>query len=104
VRQARPHIAKAGEQTLLACTACSGCPGATTCTPLIVGGEVIGSVLADHAHPHDELEKRAIREAVTQAAPSSVTCETSPWPNGAPPPMASPVCPTSIGYTTPCGE
>jgi hypothetical protein len=60
VRQARPHTAKAGEQPLLACTACSGCAGATTCTPLIVGGEVIGSVLADHAHPHDEHEKRAI--------------------------------------------
>jgi hypothetical protein len=60
VRQARPHIAKAGERTLLACTVCSGCAGATTCTPLIVGGEVIGSVLADHVHPYDEHETRAI--------------------------------------------
>jgi diguanylate cyclase (GGDEF)-like protein len=69
VRKARPHSAAAGQDALLGCPVCSGCAGLTTCTPLIVGGEVIGSVLANHEAPLAETEQRSIREAVTQAAP-----------------------------------
>jgi diguanylate cyclase (GGDEF)-like protein len=69
IRKARPHTSLDGEQSLLACSVCSGCPALTTCTPLIVGGEVIGSVLADHAQPLTDTEQRSIREAVTQSAP-----------------------------------
>jgi diguanylate cyclase (GGDEF)-like protein len=69
IRKARPHTSAEGQGSLLACSVCSGCPSLTTCTPLIVGGEVIGSVLADHSQPLNDTEQRSIREAVTQAAP-----------------------------------
>jgi diguanylate cyclase (GGDEF)-like protein len=69
VRKARPHTAAGAQDSLLACPVCSGCPGLVTCTPLIVGGEVIGSVLANHERALDETDQRSIREAVTQAAP-----------------------------------
>ena len=51
IRKARPHDATDAADALLACGVCSGCPGLTTCTPLIVGGEVIGSVLANSRRP-----------------------------------------------------
>jgi hypothetical protein len=38
IRKARPHTSADGQQSLLACAVCSGCPSMTTCTPLIVGG------------------------------------------------------------------
>ena len=69
VRKARPHASDGDEGNLLACSVCSRCPGRSTCTPLVVGGEVIGSVLANHERPLDGNDQRAIREAVTQAAP-----------------------------------
>ncbi len=69
VRKGRPHKADGSAPSLLGCAVCSGCPGETTCTPLVVGGEVIGSVLANHGEPLDELGERSIREAVAQAAP-----------------------------------
>ena len=69
IRKARPHDVTDVADALLACAVCSGCPGLTTCTPLIVGGEVIGSVLAVHEDPLSDVEQRSIREAVTQAAP-----------------------------------
>jgi diguanylate cyclase (GGDEF)-like protein len=69
IRTARSHSTAAGQDSLLACPVCFGCPGLTTCTPLVVGAEVIGSVLTNHANPLDDTEQRSIREAVTQAAP-----------------------------------
>jgi diguanylate cyclase (GGDEF)-like protein len=39
------------------------------CTPLTVGGEVIGSVLVNHDRPLGGDDERRIRESVTQAAP-----------------------------------
>jgi diguanylate cyclase (GGDEF)-like protein len=69
VRMARSHSGSHGDEYLRACPVCSKCPDRTTCTPLLVRGEVIGSVLANHAHLLDEHEQRSIREAVTQAAP-----------------------------------
>ena len=41
----------------------------TTCTPLLVGGEVIGSVLVSHDGPLDEDHRVSLAETVTQAAP-----------------------------------
>ena len=64
VRQARPHEGGSDNEPLLACSVCSGCPALTTCTPFIVGGEVIGSVVVEHERPLDETSQRAIREAV----------------------------------------
>ena len=69
VRNAQPHTAHPGEQNLVSCPVCTHCSARTTCTPLIVGGQVIGSVLADHPDPLDALQRRAIVDSVNQAAP-----------------------------------
>jgi diguanylate cyclase (GGDEF)-like protein len=69
VRMARPHDGTYGADTLLSCSVCAQCPGQTTCTPLLVGGEVIGSILAHHQQPLGDHEQRSIREVVIQAAP-----------------------------------
>jgi diguanylate cyclase (GGDEF)-like protein len=69
VRQARTHERGDGEETLLQCAVCEGCPGQTTCTPFLVGGEVIGSVLVNSALPLADQEARRIRDSVVQAAP-----------------------------------
>jgi diguanylate cyclase (GGDEF)-like protein len=73
VRLARPHDITAGEETLLSCQVCSGHDLSSRCQPLLVGGEVIGSVLvqqrdrsSSRLSDHDE---RRIRESVTLAAP-----------------------------------
>src|SRR6202035_3218842 len=44
-------------------------PGASSCVPLTVGGEVIGSVLLSRATPYAEAEEQRIRDSVSQAAP-----------------------------------
>jgi len=69
VRLARSHDGNHGQETLLSCSVCSQSSERTSCTPLLVGGQVIGSVLAAHGQLLDEHEQRSIREAVTQAAP-----------------------------------
>jgi diguanylate cyclase (GGDEF)-like protein len=48
---------------------CASCPGATSCVPLTVGGEVIGSVLLNRPGAYAEAEEEQIRESVAQAAP-----------------------------------
>lgn len=71
IRKARPHATSggSGRADLLPCPVCSSCSGQTSCEPLIVSGEVIGSVLTTHPRPLSETDQRAIREAVTQTAP-----------------------------------
>jgi diguanylate cyclase (GGDEF)-like protein len=69
VRMARPQHRANDVSPLLACDVCGACPRETTCTPLIVRGEVIGSVLAEHPLPLTTDEHRRIRESVNQAAP-----------------------------------
>jgi diguanylate cyclase (GGDEF)-like protein len=71
VRTARPHTGShsAEQPDLVPCPVCSCAGEPTTCEPLIVSGEVIGSVLAQHPEPLNEPDRRAIRDAVTQAAP-----------------------------------
>lgn len=68
VRMAREH-ATTDQEGLLPCPLCSHCDGLTTCVPLIVSGEVIGSVLANHQESLTDTDRRCIREAVNQAAP-----------------------------------
>jgi diguanylate cyclase (GGDEF)-like protein len=41
----------------------------TTCNPLLVGGEVIGSVLVNHEEPLDPRGEVRVRDSVSQAAP-----------------------------------
>jgi hypothetical protein len=54
---------------LIACSVCGKSPGQTTCTPLVVSGEVIGSVLVEHAEPLRELERQRVTQSVAQVAP-----------------------------------
>jgi diguanylate cyclase (GGDEF)-like protein len=68
IRTAHQH-ATSDQDSLLSCPVCAECPGMTTCVPLIVSGEVIGSVLSNHPNPLDDTAMRSIRDAVTQAAP-----------------------------------
>jgi diguanylate cyclase (GGDEF)-like protein len=69
VRSGRTHCEQAGRAALLSCPVCAACPGASSCVPLTVGGEVIGSVLLNRAAPFTEAENQRIRESVSQAAP-----------------------------------
>jgi diguanylate cyclase (GGDEF)-like protein len=69
VRTARPHSQVHGENQLVACTVCAGCPGRSTCTPLLVSGEVIGSVLINHESELNDESQRRLRDSVSQAAP-----------------------------------
>ena len=69
VRSGRTHPEDEGQPALLSCPVCASCPGASSCVPLTVGGEVIGSVLLNRAVPYSEAEEQRIRESVAQAAP-----------------------------------
>ena len=69
IRYARGHVEGAGEDTLVRCELCGRLPGAATCEPLLVGGEVIGSVLVSTPEEPDADDRRRVRETVAQAAP-----------------------------------
>ena len=69
VRSGRTHQENGGRRALLSCSVCSSVPGSSSCVPLTVGGEVIGSVLLNRATPYAEAEEQRIRDSVSQAAP-----------------------------------
>ena len=69
VRFGRPHREGPTIDPLLACSLCTGRDLTSVCEPLLVGGEVIGSVLVEHAEPLHEDQHRRIETSVTQAAP-----------------------------------
>jgi len=69
IRSGRTHRKDGGRPGLLSCAVCAVAPGASSCVPLTVGGEVIGSVLLTRPAPCTEGEEQRIREAVGQAAP-----------------------------------
>jgi diguanylate cyclase (GGDEF)-like protein len=69
VRFARSHAQGGNSTPLTSCEVCGELPGVSTCEPLLVGGEVIGSVLVSHAGEPDRRSGRRIRETVAQAAP-----------------------------------
>ena len=69
VRSGQTHSERGGRPPLLSCPVCARAPGASSCVPLIVGGEVIGSVLLSRPAPYSEAEEQRIRESVSQAAP-----------------------------------
>lgn len=66
--QRRSHAADQST-AVMACGICGKLETETTCSPLLVGGEVIGSVLVGHPGPLDDLGERALEESVKQAAP-----------------------------------
>ena len=67
VRAAKSHADAPEHELLLSCKLCSACDGRSTCTPLLVGGEVIGSV--KHQAPLESDAMQRITESVRQAAP-----------------------------------
>ena len=69
VRLARPHAGVWGTDALLSCGVCSTSSAQTTCTPLLVGGQVIGSVLVEHEADLAGNGARSIREGVLESAP-----------------------------------
>ena len=69
VRSGQTHRENGGRPALLSCPVCASVPGCSSCVPLTVGGEVIGSVLLSRPAPYSEAEEQRIRESVGQAAP-----------------------------------
>ncbi len=69
VRLARAHEASVDADALLACEVCGASAESVRCEPLLVGGEVIGSLVVEHVEPLDDTERRRVAESVAQAAP-----------------------------------
>ena len=69
VRLSRPVGQGPSSQEIIACEVCGALEGESTCQPLLVGGEVIGSVLTSARNPASASERRRIHDSVTQAAP-----------------------------------
>jgi diguanylate cyclase (GGDEF)-like protein len=69
LRFARTHREGPGLTPLLSCALCANRDASSTCEPLLVGGEVIGSVLVSCAQPTDEAADARIKTSVAQAAP-----------------------------------
>ena len=69
VRFARTHREKTGRPPLLSCALCTNLGSPVTCEPLLVGGEVIGSVVVAHEKPLTDDAAGRIKTTVSQAAP-----------------------------------
>jgi diguanylate cyclase (GGDEF)-like protein len=69
VRSARRHDEEPGAEPLISCDLCHHLDGRTSCNPLLVSGEVIGSVLLAHGDPLSDEQSLRVRDSVTQAAP-----------------------------------
>jgi len=69
VRSGRTHRENSERSALLSCPVCGAGAGASSCVPLVVGGEVIGSVLLSRPAPYDEADEQRIDQSVSQAAP-----------------------------------
>jgi diguanylate cyclase (GGDEF)-like protein len=70
IRLARTHDSAAEPAPLLECDLCGRTPSESTCVPLTVSGEVIGSVLVEHARMLHADEHRRIEDTVSQAGPT----------------------------------
>ncbi len=69
LRLGRGHRESSDADSLLKCQLCGDRPQLSTCEPLTVSGEVIGSVLVTHEQPIDASARAKIRNTVAQAAP-----------------------------------
>jgi diguanylate cyclase (GGDEF)-like protein len=70
VRLARPQRSGAdGRAPLMRCGICGKTAGATACNPLLVSGEVIGSVLVTTPAPLQAVDDVRLQDTVVQAAP-----------------------------------
>jgi diguanylate cyclase (GGDEF)-like protein len=69
VRFGRSHREAPTIDPLQPCTLCTGRDLTSVCEPLLVSGEVIGSVLVEHPQTLDEDQHGRIKTSVAQAAP-----------------------------------
>ena len=69
VRLSHSHRAEPGDSPLMECEVCGKVAASVLCEPLLVGGQVIGSVLVARKDPIDRDQADRVRESVTQAAP-----------------------------------
>jgi diguanylate cyclase (GGDEF)-like protein len=69
IRLARPHHRSPGDERLLRCDVCGRSANRTTCVPALVGGEVIGAVLVEHAQSLGRESRGVIEQSVAEAAP-----------------------------------
>ena len=69
LRFGRTHREDPGRPPLVSCALCADPASRTTCEPLLVGGQVIGSVLVAHRQPLEPEQDARIKNSVAQAAP-----------------------------------
>jgi len=67
--RARTHREDPSRTPLLSCLLCAEDGGRSTCEPLLVAGQVIGSVLVTHEDAFDAADEARIKSSVAQAAP-----------------------------------
>jgi diguanylate cyclase (GGDEF)-like protein len=70
VRLARTHESAGNPPPLLECELCGRTAVESTCVPLLVSGQVIGSVLVEHTRLLHADERRRVADSVGQAAPT----------------------------------
>jgi diguanylate cyclase (GGDEF)-like protein len=68
VRRGAPYARGDGAAPLQPCSICGDLPGVSRCTPSLVGGEVIGSLLVTRGKPLGQRRVETISGAVNQAA------------------------------------
>ena len=69
VRLSRPYEQRGAEDTLMECEVCGKIEADLACEPLLVGGQVIGSVLVARQKAIGTRDRLRVRDAVVQAAP-----------------------------------
>jgi diguanylate cyclase (GGDEF)-like protein len=69
VRLNRSFERSEASEEIMQCEICGKLPSASVCQPLLVGGEVIGSVLVGIADTPTDSDRRRIDQSVAQAAP-----------------------------------
>jgi diguanylate cyclase (GGDEF)-like protein len=69
LRSGRSYSRGRETDDLLSCEICGGLPGSSTCTPSLVGGEVIGSVLVEHERSLADDDRRYLGATIAEAAP-----------------------------------
>lgn len=69
VRLSRPYERGSGEDLLMQCEVCGKIDADLACEPLLVGGQVIGSVLVARDKALGVRERDRVRDSVVQAAP-----------------------------------
>jgi diguanylate cyclase (GGDEF)-like protein len=69
VRLSRAYVRGPGDESLLLCEACGKIDANVLCEPLLVGGQVIGSVLLARKEAIDPQERSNVHDSVIQAAP-----------------------------------